>query len=303
VVVEARVYGCSMPPELDLSDLTPLEGGWSGRTFLAESDGGKVVVRTYSPGGRPEVDAALLRRAADLVPVPLVLEVRSDRLVTSYVEGVRGDLLLPDLDDTGLATLGADVGRIVATLAAASTSIAGLFTDDLLSIEPFGLDLATWVTQHPRGWIEWPVSDRVGLMSLAEESEALLVAVGRTCLVHSDLNPKNLIVDPGTLEVLAVLDWEFAHSGSPYTDLGNTVRFERSPAWVNAVVSAYVDRLGDDASVAIDLARRADLWALVELAARRGRNPVADRAHDLLRSIASARDVHAWPTSWGGGGE
>ena len=39
----------------------------------------------------------------------------------------------------------------------------------------------------------------------------------------------------------AVLDWEFAHSGSPYTDLGNAVRFDRRPAWVDAVASAYAD--------------------------------------------------------------
>ena len=84
-----------------------------------------------------------------------------------------------------------------------------------------------------------------------------------------------------------MLDWEFAHAGSPWTDLGNAVRFDRHPAWVEAVVAAY-----DDPD-ALDLARRADLWALVELASRRGHNPVADAAHDLLRAIAAARDVHA----------
>ncbi len=89
-----------------------------------------------------------------------------------------------------------------------------------------------------------------------------------------------------------MLDWEFAHAGSPYTDLGNAVRFDRQPAWVDAVVAAY-----DDPS-ALDLARRADLWALVELAARHGRNPVADAAHDLLRAIAGARDVHAAPPAF-----
>ena len=128
-----------------------------------------------------------------------------------------------------------------------------------------------------------------GLLEVAEEAEARLAAVGRVSFVHSDLNPKNLIVDPSTMRVAAVLDWEFAHAGSPYTDLGNAVRFDRQPAWVDAVVAAY-----DDPS-ALDLARRADLWALVELAARRGRNPVADAAHDLLRAIAGARDVHAAP--------
>ncbi len=161
--------------------------------------------------------------------------------------------------------------------------LSGLFVDADLTIEPFAGTLPEWVTSH--------ALELDGLLEVAEEAEARLASVGRVSFVHSDLNPKNLIVDPSTLRVAAVLDWEFAHAGSPYTDLGNAVRFDRQPAWVDAVVAAY-----DDPS-ALDLARRADLWALVELAARRGRNPVADAAHDLLRAIAGARDVHATPPS------
>jgi aminoglycoside phosphotransferase (APT) family kinase protein len=264
-------------------------------TFLAESAGRKVVVRRYEDGHVPSIDAAVLRRANSLVPVPEVLEVAPGRLVTAYVDGIRGDLLVPTLDDRGLAALGAEIGSIAATLAAVRTPRPGLFGDAELTIEPFGLDLPTWVAEHPRGWMEWSVAERVGLMTLVEEADALLSTVGRSCLVHSDLNPKNLLVDQERLRVAAVLDWEFAHSGSPYTDLGNAVRFDRQAAWVDAVVTAYADRSGEDATVALDLARHADLWALVELAARRGQNPVADRAHDLLRVIAASRDVHAWP--------
>jgi aminoglycoside phosphotransferase (APT) family kinase protein len=278
---------------VDLGELTPLAGGWSGQTFLAGSGDAKVVVRTYADDGRPGIDAAVLRRAAEMVPVPEVLDVRRDRLVTSYVEGVRGDLVVPMLDDAGLATLGADVGRIVTSLAATATAQAGLFADESLTIEPFDLDLPTWVAQHSSGWSHWSLAQRSGLVTLAEMAEERLTAVGRTCLVHSDLNPKNLIVDPRSLRVVAVLDWEFAHSGSPYTDLGNAVRFERQPAWVGAVISTYADQLGEDAERALDLARCADLWALVELAARRGQNPVADQAHARLLAIASSRDVHA----------
>ena len=278
---------------MDLGDLTPLPGGWSGHTFLAESGGERVVVRTYDRGGRPEVDAAVLRRAARLVPVAEVLDVRADRLVTSYVEGVRGDLLVPTLDDAGLAALGADVGRITAAVASTTTRTAGLFVDDQLTIEPFALDLPTWVAQHPRGWLEWSVPERLGLRSLAEESEGLLSVVGRTCLVHSDLNPKNLIVDPDALRVAAVLDWEFAHSGSPYTDLGNVLRFDREPAYVDAVLASYAELRGTPRERALELARAADLYALAELGTRAGQNPVATRAAARLDAIIAVGDVHA----------
>ena len=276
---------------MDLSGLTPLEGGWSGQTFLASAGGRRVVVRRYDDSHVPVVDAALLRRVSSVVPVPEVLEVAPGRLVTSYVEGVRGDLLVPTLPDAGLSTLGADVGRIAAALAATSLPSAGMFVDEELRVEPFGLSLPEFVEDQRAGWSHWTDDEVAGLREVAAEAETRLAAVGRFSLVHSDLNPKNLVVDPGSLRVAAVLDWEFAHAGSPYTDLGNAVRFDRRPAWVDAVVAAY-----DDPS-ALDLARRADLWALVELAARRGRNPVADAAHDLLRAIAGTRDVHAPPPS------
>ena len=37
--------------------------------------------------------------------------------------------------------------------------------------------------------------------------------------VHGDYGPQNLLLEPGSLEVVAVLDWEFAHDGDPVEDL------------------------------------------------------------------------------------
>ena len=56
--------------------------------------------------------------------------------------------------------------------------------------------------------------------------------------MHCDLNPKNLLVDPDTSAVTGVLDWEFAHAGHPSTDLGNLLRFDRHPAFADAVLAA-----------------------------------------------------------------
>ena len=131
------------------------------------------------------------------------------------------------------------------------------------------------------------------LVAVARRAQELLDAVGRTCLVHSDLNPKNLLVDPDTLAVTGVLDWEFAHSGHPATDLGNLLRFDRHPAYAGAVVSAWCDRHGSTPAEALDLARAADLWALVDLAAARGRTrwpigPSARGGHRTDRRSARA---------------
>jgi fructokinase len=48
------------------------------------------------------------------------------------------------------------------------------------------------------------------------------------CLVHGDFGKRNLLVhrDNGRWSVAAVLDWEFAISGSPFGDVGHFLRYE-----------------------------------------------------------------------------
>lgn len=286
--------------------LRPLDGGWSGETFLAEAGGERSVVRVFAdPRHHPqaaEIHEALHRLVRGLVPVPDVLEVRRADpttgtpalLVTEFVEGVRGDLLLPDLDEAQQARLGRCLGELAGTLAGMPFLTAGTFADKDLRVEAFALDLTDWVESYAER-LDWSPDDLEGLRDVAADAQDLLDTVPRVSLVHSDLNPKNLIVDPETLRVRAVLDWEFAHAGSPFADLGNLLRFDREPAYVSGVLEGYVAARGGSATDALDLARSADLVALVELGARRTANPVAARAHDLLLEIARSGDVHTAP--------
>ena len=288
-----------------MPDLVPLEGGWSGETFLAESAGERSVVRIYArPGARGpaalEVDAALLRLVRGLLPVADVRELRRPDptsglpglLVTSFLPGTRADLLLPDLTEEGRARLGGELGRLVAALGGMPMLTAGPFIDADLTIGRFevdgveldGLPAYVEVAESALGW--WTPEELAGLRAVAVDAQTLLDTVERRCLVHSDLNPKNLLVDPESLAVTGLVDWEFAHAGHPFTDLGNLLRFEREAVFTDAVLAAYVAERGGDPADALALARAADLWALVDLATRRGQNPVADRADALLRRIA-----------------
>ena len=301
-----------MDPALDLTSLTPLAGGWSGETFVAEAGGERSVVRIYArPSHRGaaahEVDAALLRLVRGLVPVPEVLEVRRADpaadlpalLVTSYLPGERGDLLLPRLDDRGRAELGQRLGDLVADLGGMPQLETGPFVDGDLTVGTFtasdepldGLPAMVELVEPSLGW--WTPEELGGLREVAVDAQALLDTVTRCCLVHSDLNPKNLLVDPDSLAITGLLDWEFAHAGHPYTDLGNLLRFEREPVFTTAVLEAYVARRGGTPESALALARAADLWALLDLAPRRSANPVAQEADQLLRAIARSRDTHA----------
>jgi aminoglycoside phosphotransferase (APT) family kinase protein len=272
---------------VDFASLQPLEGGWSGETFLAEAGGERTVVRLFAglrhPPQAAQIQAALIILVRGLLPVPDVLDVRRADptagvpalLVTSYLPGVRGDLLLPTLDETGLRRAGESIGRVAATLGGMPLLRRGIFADADLTIQPL-------VQQLP---------DSLG--GLARRAEALLDEEPRTCLVHSDLNPKNLLLDPATLQVTGVLDWEFAHAGHPFADLGNLLRFDRVPAYVEGVLTAYADLRGTAPERALELARAADLHAVADLATREGENPVATRAAGRLRAIVREQDWHA----------
>jgi len=291
-----------------VTSLRPLDGGHSGRTFLGEVGGERAVVRLYPPGdvrgdAAPEVDQAVLRLVRGLLPVPDVLEVRRadtvagrpGLLVTSWMPGERGDLLVGRLTEAGdtdrLARLGTSVGSVAAALAGMPVLRPGPFIDAELTVGSFpdgGLD--DWVASRLP---HWPAPERTALAEVARRAQDLLDTQRRTCLVHSDLNPKNLLIEPDTLEVTAVLDWEFAHAGHPWTDLGNLLRFERNPSYVRAVLDAWATRHGSEPDALLEGARAADLWALVDLAARAGANPVADRSAALLRTVARTGDLHA----------
>jgi aminoglycoside phosphotransferase (APT) family kinase protein len=346
-------------PRLAGYSLEPLAGGWSGETYLAtratpagRPDGGarnQVVVRYFADARHTEnaagIQAALLARVRNLLPVPAVDRVHDGDttlpglLVTELVPGERGDLVLARLaagdpesgtQADGLRTMGRALGRIAGALAAVPMPRTGMFVDATLRIEPFRLWLPDWVGTHAPRLAEtgWSGSEISALRAVAERAARVLDGAP-ACLVHSDLNPKNVLVDPATLEVTGVLDWEFAHAGHPSTDLGNLLRFDREPAYVEGVLDGYVATTANTTTLtttpattasttatataagadqgegadpreprrrrATELARAADLVALVDLAARRATNPVVRRAREHLRAIARTGDLNAAP--------
>jgi len=299
--------------------LQPLEGGFSGETFLGESAGERTVVRIYAGRGARrgvaavDVDAAVLRLVRGLLPVPEVLELRRPDdsagipgiLVTGFLPGARLDQLLPRLSQAERGLVGERLGRTLGRMAQMPMPRPGRFVCHDLRIEPWAedADLVAWVEDHrvTTALADWPDADYDGLLRVADAAQVLLDEVGRACLVHSDVNPKNLLVDPLNHEVTGLLDWEFAHAGHPATDLGNLLRFDRDDRLVEGVLAGYLEVAGHldgyDAPGARELllhrARAADLLALVDLAGRRGESPVAERADEQLRAIARTGDLHA----------
>lgn len=303
--------------------LEPLDGSTSGEVFLAETAAERSVLRIFAaphhPPGATEIHAALLHLVRDLVPVPPVLEVRRSAgdhpglLVTGLLDGVRADLLLPELSGPALRRAGAALGAVAAALAAMPTLRAGAWADPELRIAPGGSTVTDRVARQgaalvARGWAD---ADVEALTRHAGEADERLGAVRRTCVVHGDLVPRNLLVDPETLEVTGVVDWERSHSGHPWTDLGALLGADRRPDYVEGVLGAWgerhpvapqavepqaVEQLAVEQLAVEELAvealaagaAAAELERLVRSVTEAGTHPDAEGAAERLRGLAGA---------------
>jgi aminoglycoside phosphotransferase (APT) family kinase protein len=116
-------------------------------------------------------------------------------------------------------------------------------------------------------------------------------------LVHSDFGSRNIMVREveGKWRCAAVLDWEFAFSGSPLLDVGNFLRYERNalplrePYFSRAFVRAG-GRLPDDWR---RIARVIDLTALCEKLTRDELpEDVLTELLELISATVEDRDPH-----------
>jgi aminoglycoside phosphotransferase (APT) family kinase protein len=288
----------------------PLEGGFSGETYAVESPSGPAVLRVYARDpGRAAIDASLLHLVRGLVPVPRVLDLRRPdpgrpqepaHLLTTLEPGVRLSEVLPRADDRLLTALADEVARVLAALGGMPFLRPAAFLDGELRLADRvapAADLGEWLEQHAAGPVlgSWDRGLLASLREVCDRAGDLLDQVQRSCLVHSDFNPKNILVDPHTGTVTAVLDWEYAHAGNPFADLGNLLRFERGNGWSHRVLERFVARTPPAPADPLALGYASDLWALVELAARPDRNAVTDAAAAVLAAVARTGDLGARP--------
>lgn len=289
------------------AEVAPLSGGHSGETFLVTSAGDQAVLRFYARRpDRAAVDQALLERVRGLLPVPRVLEAslvperpgRPPFLLLEALPGDRLDVVLPAADAPLRRRLGEAVAGVLVLLATERMPRTGWFPDARLEPEPFrasAADPARWLAAHLRApWFaRLPRAERETLRAVSRRARELAAGSGRVSLVHGDLNPKNLLVDPATGGVTGVLDWEFAFAGAALTDVGNLLRFETDPDFARTLAASYREHAPDVPANWVEVARALDLMALVDLAARPEPNPVVDGARRLLRATARSGDLAA----------
>ena len=285
----------------------PLTGGYGGETYAVSAAGEDAVLRLYvRQPARAAVDVSLMQLVRGLLPVPRVLDAKpevSDEgppyVLTERLPGMNLEKYLETAGEAQRQRVGEQLGELLVRLSGMPFLTFGEFVGRELTIVPFGDggELVQWFDQHvePMGLTRDQVEAMHGVIDRAEDLAA--TGVDRVCLAHSDFNPKNLLVDPETAEITGLIDWEFAFAGSPYTDLGNLLRFCDDPVLGEAVLR--VVRTGPELGDRIvERGRVADLWALIDLASRPAANPVAAAAHALITRMADTADLSGgriWP--------
>jgi aminoglycoside phosphotransferase (APT) family kinase protein len=234
-------------PRCGVVGMQPLGDGLRNTTFQLRLDGQPepVVLRIYEHDAslcRKELD--LLRLAGGLVPVPEVIHAEPYGLedlppftLARYVEGISLRDLKRSGDRGGTAEAAYSAGETLAAIGHANFDRPGWLgpgpavTVPLLEGKdptPRFVDLCLASINLERR-MPADVRDRTsGLVWRWAPQLARLDEEAR--LVHGDFNGRNLLVRclAGRWSVVAVLDWEFAVSGSPLGDLGNFLRYERA---------------------------------------------------------------------------
>lgn len=238
----------------------PTEGGLANSNIRVWLSPGErpLLVRFHvrSPGdGRKEF--AINRLVAGRVPGPRFFYFSPDNpfsghpyTVMEWVEGTRLEVAVGTMRPEEIVAAGRSVGEALAAIHSFTFPQTGFLDDRLVVSQPVSVGSDGLIGYLRICLIDGRGGERLGaelteeLLSFAEQEGGLLDSwQGAPCLVHSDFGGSNILVRPAAAgwEVAAVLDWEFAFSGSPFFDLGNLLRpsLANLPGFGQAVYEGY----------------------------------------------------------------
>jgi aminoglycoside phosphotransferase (APT) family kinase protein len=243
--------------------LTRLSGGIANRNDRIELTGGPAVLRRPPPGqlaagasdmGREFRVMSALAPVFALVPRPLAFCDDPAVLGTPF-------LLLehrPGAAIAGSLPPGGDVARLV------DTTLAQMVALHALDPAAAGLgDLGKPAGFYPRQLAGW--TRRAAAVWPDDNPASPLITALEACppaddpapvLLHMDLKPDNLLVDPLTMAPQAIIDWDMATRGPRGFDLAVLLSY-----WIEPGDPAAVQALGAVPSLAPGAPTRAEVAA------------------------------------------
>ncbi|MDN5855866.1 MAG: phosphotransferase [Actinomycetia bacterium] len=217
-------------------------------------------------------------------------------MVVDHVEGVLLSEVLESEDSADrLRALGGAVAEVSLCVGAVTiASRPGFFADFELCVPPE----RPWSEQLPEiaaDCMESTPDARLGPSArcawvdlCTKHAPALAEVDDQSRLVHSDFNPKNIMVTRTEVgwRVASLLDWEFAYAGCRYADAGNMLR--HADAYPIAYVDGFRAGYAAGSPVGVDweyLGAVIDMFALSDLVTRPGVHPIADLAATRIRAL------------------
>lgn len=232
-------------PRCRLVDVQPFADGFRNANFRLRLDSipGFVVLRIY------EHDPSLCAKEVDLlnlikysVPVPAIIHAEPEGLneippfvFMHYVEGISLRELKRKGDSGSIAQAAYSAGQTLAVISRTTFTKSGWLGPG----PAVGAPLLEGANSGPR-FVDLCLASGNSQIYLGSEltdqihalvwsyAPQLAALDDERCLVHGDFGKRNLFVQQvkGEWRVAAVLDWEFAISGSPLTDVGHFLRYE-----------------------------------------------------------------------------
>jgi aminoglycoside phosphotransferase (APT) family kinase protein len=225
--------------------VTPTTGGLANTNLRVDTTRGPEHVRLWTRDPKEAAKELALRAlVAERVPVPRLIDAAPDNPITGHPYAVMEWIDAPRLEQvTPSPALAGDIGRTLAAIHAFTFPRTGFLDDRLEVVTPVAIGahgvrelLRAMLTNNRH--VDATLTQKV--LDVVDRDGHLLDAwTGPPCLTHSDFNGSNLLVSGDA--VAAVLDWEFAFSGSPFVDFGNLLRppLGDDEAFTNAVAEGY----------------------------------------------------------------
>jgi fructokinase len=294
-------------------EVQPLTAGLRNANFKLVLDRAPecVVLRVYEHDPslcQKEID--LLRMVSATVRVPQVIHAEPNGwenlppyLVMQFIEGISFRDLKRRGDRDGTSQAAFAIGETRAAIGRIKLARAGWIGPGLsvtqLQLEgadptPLFVDLCLASANLQRR-MPPDLRDRVSA-SVWSRARELAELDSQSNLVHGDFGKRNLLVRPegGRWSVAAVLDWEYAVSGSPLIDLGHFLRYEREtrPCAEPHFSQGYLHAGGMLPQDWRSLARVVDLTALCESLTHDDLpETVVTELLELIRATVEGRDA------------
>ncbi|MCL5999003.1 MAG: phosphotransferase [Chloroflexi bacterium] len=200
-----------------LAAVQMLPAGKSNTNYKLVLSDGLVCVLRLCAHGNPARENYVLGLARQVVPVPEVLAQGADWTIYSFLTGEH------------LANVPAHIEAAARALAAICSiqfeSPGWVQADGTIAPFDFGNDdgfvPAMLAREDVQRWLG-PQAVSAIFDILAIEARHQQDRPARYCLCHGDYNPTNILIHEGA--VSGILDWEFAHAGDLYMDVGNLLR-------------------------------------------------------------------------------